>query len=355
MHPARDDKVLTSWNALAVSALVHASRDLGEPGMLAAARRVASLLVEKHVAGSRVWHVSRDGKAKIDGFLEDYAFLARALLDLSEAAKDPEMASRARSIAEEMVAGFSDSAAGGFFQTAAAGLRRAEAATAAQAGKRGLLDSSKEFLDQVVPSPNGVAVEVLRRLEATRDSPEIRLAADRTMSAAASYARAFPTSATTFAILAAARPSSPAKLASEAQSGPVRVSVGRPPDGVLPGGDSRLTVHLEVERGWHIQSHRPSRPDLVATDVRAAGDSIAFGNPDYPPGMEASVAGETLSTYSGVLEIAVPIAISRDARAGELRAEFTIDFQACDDRRCLSPSRLEVAVPVPVSAPKPAR
>ncbi len=343
VHPSHDDKVLTSWNALAVSALVHASRDLGEPGMLEAARRVASLLVEKHTTGSRVWHVSRDGKAKIDGFLEDYAFLSRALLDLSEATGDSQMASRARSIAEEMIAGFSDSAAGGFFQTAA------------RSRKRGLLDSSKEFLDQVVPSPNGVAAEVLRRLEATRDSPKLRLAADGAMSAAAPYARAFPTSATTFAILAAARPSSPAKLASEAQSGPVRVSVARPPESISPGGNSRLALRVEIERGWHIQSHRPSRADLVATEVRAAGDSIAFGKPDYPPGKAASVAGETLSTYSGVLEIAVPIAISPDARPGELRAAFTIDFQACDDRRCLSPSRLEVAAPVRVAAPKPSR
>ena len=330
--PSRDDKVLTSWNALAVSALVRASKDLGEPRFLDAARRVAALLLAKHVAGSRVWHVSRGGEAKIGGFLEDYAFLARALLDLSRATEDPGMALRAKSIAAEMVTAFSDPA-GGFFQTAV---------PESPAGKRGLLDSSREFLDQVVPSPNGVAAEVLSRLAKEGGPPEFRAAAERAMAAAAPYARSFPTSATTFAVLAAERPGATGDLPSRIQSGPVRASVATPPGSLRPGDASRLAVEIEIEPGWHIQSRRPSRPDLAATAVRAEGGGIAFGAPAYPSGAETLVAGEKLSTYSGSIEIAIPAEIARDAPSGELRAKVEIDVQACDDRRCLAPARLEL-------------
>ena len=330
--PSRDDKVLTSWNALAVSALVRASKDLGEPRFLDAARRVAALLLSKHVAGSRVWHVSRGGEAKIGGFLEDYAFLARALLDLSRATEDPGMALRAKSIAAEMIAAFSDPA-GGFFQTAV---------PESPGGKRGLLDSSREFLDQVVPSPNGVAAEVLNRLAADGGPAEFRVAAEGTMSAAAPYARSFPTSATTFAVLAADRAGAAGDLPSRIQSGPVRASLVTPPGSLRPGDTSRLGVEIEIEPGWHIQSHRPSRPDLAATVVRADGGGIAFGEPAYPSGAETLVAGEKLSTYSGSFEIAIPAAIPRDVPSGELRARVEIEVQACDDRRCLAPARLEL-------------
>ncbi|MGH9441470.1 MAG: protein-disulfide reductase DsbD domain-containing protein, partial [Thermoanaerobaculia bacterium] len=328
--------VLTSWNALAVSALVHASKNLGDPALIEAARRIAAFLLEKHVSGARVLHVSRNGAAKIGGFLEDYAFLARALLDLSEATGDPALASRAREIAGEMISEFSDGKAGGFFQTSAS-------------GKRGLLDSSKEFLDQVVPSPNGVAVEVLRRLDATRASPEFRIAADRAFSAAAAYARSFPTSATTFAMLAAKTPSLAAPHPSEDRAGPVRASLVVAPKGARPGEKTLLSVRIEVEPGWHIQSHLPSHPDLLAKEVRAAGDAIEFGEPLYPDGKDVAVAGEPLSTYSGAFEIPLPATISTQAQPGKIRARVTIEFQACDDRRCLAPSRLELSASLEVS------
>ena len=83
--PARDDKVLTSWNALMVSALAEAGGALRRPDYLDAARRCADFLLTElrpHGALLRTW---RDGAAKIDGLLEDHAFLADALITVFEA------------------------------------------------------------------------------------------------------------------------------------------------------------------------------------------------------------------------------------------------------------------------------
>jgi len=314
--PSRDDKVLTSWNALAVSALARASRDLPEPRFAAAARRVADYLLAVHVSGGRVLHGSRGGRAKIAGFLEDYAFLADALLDLSEATGEKAYAQRARDIAAEMVRLFGD-ARGGFFQT-----------EAPASGDRGLLDLAKEYLDQVVPSPNAIAVRVLRRLDAASAAPDLARAADAAMASAAPYARTFPSAATSWAILASSTPSAAAARPASAARGPVRVRARR--------GNGGVAVDFSIDAGWHVQSRNPTRPELVPTrvTVRTAGAA----EPAYPPAADTTVAGDRLAVYSGDFSVTAKV-------PGEGAVAVDVEFQACDDSRCLAPVRLELEAP----------
>jgi uncharacterized protein len=85
-QPARDDKVITAWNGLAIAALAEAGTVLGEPDWVAAARAAAELVVTVHVVGGRPRRASRDGKAgSAAGVLEDYGCLAEGLLVLHQA------------------------------------------------------------------------------------------------------------------------------------------------------------------------------------------------------------------------------------------------------------------------------
>jgi uncharacterized protein YyaL (SSP411 family) len=315
--PSRDDKVLTSWNALAVSALARASRDLPEPKLAVAARRIADFLLAAHVSGGRVLHGSRGGKAKIAGFLEDYAFLADALLDLAEATGQKPYAERAREIAAEMVRRFGDDRAGGFFQT-----------EAPASGDRGLLDLAKEYLDQVVPSPNAVAVRVLRRLDAESPAPELRRVAAAAVASAAPYARTFPSAATSWAILAAGTPAAPAARPASAERGPVRLRARR--------GDGEVAVDFSIDPGWHVQSRNPSRPELVPTRVTLR--TVGTEEPAYPAAGNTTVAGDHLAVYSGDFSVT--------AKAPGIGAvPVDVEFQACDDSRCLAPVRIELEAP----------
>jgi len=319
-HPARDDKVLTSWNALAVSSLARASRDLGEPRLLAIARRLGDFLLARHVAEDLVWHGSRGGAAKIHGFLEDYAFLADALLDLSEASREPAYAARARRIAAEMVRRFRDPNGGGFFQT-----------EAPAAGERGLLDLAKEFMDQVSPSPNGIAARVLIRLNRLAPDPPFRAEAAAILAAAAPYARTFPSASSTFAALASEAELPAAPRPPSASSGPVSVAVSRRDDGVVD-------VRFSIEPGWHVQSREPTRKDLVPTRVEIP----SAGEPAYPVAHRVTVAGEELSVYSGAFSV------TAKTRAGApAKIAVDVEYQACDDSRCLAPVRLSLASPGP--------
>ena len=120
-RPLRDDKVIVAWNGLMISAYARASWALGDPALAARGERAARFVLEKlwnPKTGelARRW---RDGEAAGRGQLDDYAFLARGLLDLHQATFDPGWLERALELTHAMVARFADDEGGAFFESAA--------------------------------------------------------------------------------------------------------------------------------------------------------------------------------------------------------------------------------------------
>jgi hypothetical protein len=148
--PGLDDKVLTAWNGMMVGAMAEGHRVLGDPRYLAAAARAADfLLTHLRRADGRLLRTSRQGKAHLDAYLEDYAFLAEGLLDLSEAGGDVRFLREAAGLAERILQDFGDEA-GGFYDTAA--------------DHEALIFRHKDGADGAIPSANAVAASVLARL-----------------------------------------------------------------------------------------------------------------------------------------------------------------------------------------------
>ena len=106
--PGRDDKVLTSWNALMLAALAEAGAALGRADYVDAARRNAGFLLGELYGGGLLLRTWKDGEAKITGFLEDSAFLADALITLYEATGEPRHLSSARALADDALVRFTD-------------------------------------------------------------------------------------------------------------------------------------------------------------------------------------------------------------------------------------------------------
>jgi uncharacterized protein YyaL (SSP411 family) len=118
-RPACDSKRLTSWNALMVSALADAGAALAEPRYTAAARACADFLLgEMHDPRGPLLRVYNDGRARIEGFLEDHALLLEALIALFEATCEERYYEHARALADTLIARFADEQRGGFFATA---------------------------------------------------------------------------------------------------------------------------------------------------------------------------------------------------------------------------------------------
>jgi len=150
-RPGRDNKVLTGWNGLMIDALARAGAALGEPRYLEAAVRAARFLLQRlRRDDGRLWHCWREGRASVDGLLEDYASLAHALVTLHESQFDERWIDEAIGLAEALIAGFADREEGGFY-------------TAGE-NHDSLLVRKKDMVDSSVPSGGGLAAAALLRL-----------------------------------------------------------------------------------------------------------------------------------------------------------------------------------------------
>jgi uncharacterized protein YyaL (SSP411 family) len=150
VRPGRDDKVIVSWNAMMLRAFAEASRTLGRDDYRQAAIANASFLLSKLRNGRRLSHTYKDGTAKIEGFLEDYANLADALVSLYEATFDQRWFEEALALVETMIDEFADPSGIGFFDTAAS--------------SETLVARPRDQSDGATPSGNAVAAHLLLRL-----------------------------------------------------------------------------------------------------------------------------------------------------------------------------------------------
>ncbi|HEU4364942.1 MAG TPA: thioredoxin domain-containing protein [Candidatus Krumholzibacteria bacterium] len=150
VRPHRDDKVLTDWNGLMIAALAKSGRALDHPDLVERAATAASFIRRESMEGDRLLHRWRDGEAAIPGMLDDYAFFTWGLLELYEATFDVAYLELALRLAARMHAAFEDTAAGGYFITAA--------------DAESLLVRPKEIYDGAAPSGNSVAMAVMARL-----------------------------------------------------------------------------------------------------------------------------------------------------------------------------------------------
>ena len=150
VRPERDEKILTSWNGLMLRSFAESARSLGRADYGEAARRCAGFLLARLRPEGRLLHSYRDGMAKIDAFLEDYAFLMDGLLALYEADFDTRWLNEATGLACVMVEKFRDPVGTGFFLTSSE--------------QEPLISRPKDLYDNATPSGNSVAVYALLRL-----------------------------------------------------------------------------------------------------------------------------------------------------------------------------------------------
>jgi uncharacterized protein YyaL (SSP411 family) len=167
--PGRDEKILTSWNALMIDAFAQAAQALDNAGYRDAAIRAADFLL-RTMRGSngKLFRTYSTGSApRLNGYLEDYAFLVNALVTVYEASFEPRWIESALELTETMIDEFWDSVEGGFFYT----------------GKshEALIARTKDPHDSSIPSANAVAALALLRLAELTGRSELREKAEATI------------------------------------------------------------------------------------------------------------------------------------------------------------------------------
>lgn len=170
-RPGLDDKILTAWNGLMISALAKGYQILQEDIYLEAAEQAAEYVVENLYNSSthQLKRRYRDGQAAVDGFVDDYALLIRGLLDLYESSLNGRWLLLALQLNETQSRLFGDSQNGGFYSTS---------------GKDpSILLRMKEAYDGAEPSPNSVAVLNLLQLSEMTGQSQLRRMAEKSMRA----------------------------------------------------------------------------------------------------------------------------------------------------------------------------
>ncbi len=150
IRPARDEKVLTSWNALMLQSFAEAGRALDRDDYLRTAVRNGEFLLSSLRRDGKLLRSFKDGRARFNAYLEDYACLTDGLVSLYEATFEPRWIHEAENLAEQMIARFWDPQDKGFFFTSA--------------DHETLIHRPKEYYDGATPSGNSSAACALLRL-----------------------------------------------------------------------------------------------------------------------------------------------------------------------------------------------
>ena len=177
--PLRDEKVLTSWNGLMISAHAHAALILGDETYATRAARSADFVVRRTSRDGRLVR-NADGGASQPAYLDDYAFLIGGLLDLYEATGDPRWLREALALDAVLEEHFEDAEGGGFFMTAD--------------DHETLLAREKPQYDSAEPSGNAVQLLNLVRLHELTTDDRYRQRAERALGAFAATLTDSPTS-----------------------------------------------------------------------------------------------------------------------------------------------------------------
>lgn len=167
IHPGRDEKILLSWNALMIEGMAHAGRIFGREDWIASARRACDFIADSMWKNHRLLATHKDGKSRLNAYLDDHAFLLKALIEMMQADFRTADLTLAKEIAEVLLSQFEDAERGGFFFTSH--------------DHEPLIQRPKPAFDNATPSGNGVAALALQRLTHLTGELRFEPAAQRTL------------------------------------------------------------------------------------------------------------------------------------------------------------------------------
>jgi uncharacterized protein len=167
IKPFRDEKIITAWNGLGLSGLAAAIKISDDLALVKAANQTIEFIFDKMFRDGFLLHTYKDGRAKLLGYLDDYAFLAVGLLDIYETLLDRAFLDRALQLNEIMLREFWDENEGGFFYT----------------GKshEQLISRAKPIFDASIPSGNAMATQLLLRLHYITGEVDYRARAEKVL------------------------------------------------------------------------------------------------------------------------------------------------------------------------------
>ncbi|HIG39429.1 MAG TPA: thioredoxin domain-containing protein [Gammaproteobacteria bacterium] len=316
--PLRDEKVISAWNGMMISAFVLAARELEREDYLQAAIKAGEEI------WSRAWskehqlrRIILHDHASTAAGLEDYAYLGESYVFLFDATADALWRERAELLAAVMVEKFWDSERGGFFLAQV----HVEEPSIAR---------PKSPADGAIGSGNAVALNLLVRLYERSGELHYRQRIIDTINAFSGLIQASPANFSTMLLGVSDYNQGSVESVQFSRAGHVKA--------VARLKESRgFEINLSISPGWHINAHQVNQADLIATRVETRGTGRTLDKIDYPSGhlRQLGFQEAPLNLYEGRL------VISGAFNEGAMTAlPLELHLQACNDEICLAPEWL---------------
>jgi uncharacterized protein YyaL (SSP411 family) len=372
--PARDDKILAAWNGLMIRTLARAGVILEKPEYVQAGEKAAEfILAEMRDEKGKLYHTYAARQAKLDAYLDDYAYVNEGLLALHLATGNDKWANAAKRLSDLQLQLFWDDQGKGCYFTS----HHHEA----------LLARTKNAYDSVLPSGNSVTVRNLLRLASFSKQSEYRNRARQTLELFVPLIPEAPGGLTNMAlaldeyldvnepatgslppvqktlgiapdaeILLAAGEQTPPTAGkktpkTEHVTGQAFLSVDRLP----AGGKCKVAVQLQIDDGWHIHANPPGDADLdIPTEFTIESKlEVELKNVRYPTGKKADRGpGEKPQLlYTGKVLLVGEIEVPAAAAGKREDLVLLVNYQACNNNRCLPPKKVKLTVPVTIARP----
>jgi len=351
-YPHRDDKILTAWNGLMITALARAGEVFEEPEYTEAASRAALFLWTRMWQDGTLLRIHRGGDSKIPGYLNDYAFYAEGLMELHRTTGKDRWLEFGLQVTDAMVDKFEDTEAGGFYF--------------ASEEHADLIARSKNLQGGGnLPSGNGVAAQVLLRVAAATGEPEYAASARRALESFSGLMARAPLATESLLLATAdllesdyadadppAKPAAddPKAVASYAKK-PVTAKVYLSQPTVKPGDKIKVKVTLAIEKGWHLYGPNVDNEFVIATTVTpSAVEGLSFGEVGVPEAVKKNdpVLKEVVEVYEEEIAFTVPVTVGEGFDEQHVVLPLTLKIQACDENRCLTPVTKILEVPLEV-------
>jgi len=330
VRPARDEKIIMSWNALAITALAEGARHLEQPGYLDAAVRATNFIwtaMQDENGFSRIYF---RGKPSEPAQLKDYTFYLQALITLYDIQQDEKWLRRAKKIVELMERDFVDRKDGGFFQTA-------------ENMKAPVLLRPKSAFDKTLPSGNAIAAQMLIRLARRTGDPVYEKKARAVLAAFAADVEEVPSAHAGLLLAAHEINDGEQPLPLYAARGHARIDAF-----VRAMGENRyrLEIDLQLDEGWHVNAYEPLEDYLIPTHIDIADAAQwKMEKPVYPQPerVRLGFSDKPLALYQGRSTIrAVLLRLSAKNGAIKTGPVIQLHLQACNNSLCLPPETLKL-------------
>jgi hypothetical protein len=336
-QPLLDTKILTSWNALMIRGMAVAGGVLREPKYVQAAAAAAQWLLANHRLGDgTLIRTSRPDAAaeaagaapRLEGFLDDYAFLSQALLALHETTGEPPWRDEAVRIVATMKDKFLDKEYGGFYFTAA--------------DATDLIVRQKTGQDSPLPSGNAVAAMALLGLEEVEEARRTLAVWAQSIEDHAEAMSAMVQGALRYLENNEPFVVSAGEERAERVASPDQVAGGVVDLSASWASPTELRVSVRIAEGYHLNANRAAQ-GLVPTTLTVAGLREPDVRIEYPPGEERAFAftTEAIRVYEGEVVI-----VARFGRAPEKAARLraAVTYQPCTEDACLSAVTKQIEV-----------